>query len=331
MLHRRHLLPALAGLGLPAVIRAPALAQAPAWPERPVRVIVPFPPGGSNDALARPLADALQRSLGQAFVIENRGGAGSTIGTAEVARAAPDGYTLLVTSSTFATSAAIQTTPYDAAKDFETVALLATAPLVMLGAPDWAPNSMAEAIAFIRANPGKVDYGSAGPGSIGHMAGALFALRAGGLEMQHIPYRGTGPVLNDLVAGTIHLTFTTVTAAAGLISAGRVKLLGWTSEQRPATNPAPGPAAPTPAESGLAGYEAGIWWGMLARRGMPPAIRARLNAAANAALADPRFAANMASEGATPASLSPEAGDRFVQADLTAWRELAAAAHIRLE
>ncbi|PZW41387.1 tripartite-type tricarboxylate transporter receptor subunit TctC [Humitalea rosea] len=326
MLHRRHFLPTLAALGLPAAARAQA-----AWPERPVRVIVPFPPGGSNDALARPLTDALQRSLGQTFVIENRGGAGSTIGTAEVARAAPDGYTLLVTSSTFATSAAIQTTPYDAARDFETVALLATAPLVMLGAPDWAPNTMAEAIAFIRANPGKVDYGSAGPGSIGHMAGALFALRAGGLEMQHIPYRGTGPVLNDLVAGTIHLTFTTVTAAAGLISSGRVKLLGWTSENRPAVSPAPGPARPTPRESGLPSYEAGIWWAMLARRGLPPAIRARLNTATNAALADPRFAANMASEGAAPAHLSPEAGDRFVQADLTAWRELAAAAHIRLE
>ncbi|MBR0646758.1 tripartite tricarboxylate transporter substrate-binding protein [Plastoroseomonas hellenica] len=325
-MYRRSLLAASGALALPRFAAAQG-APGGAWPARPVRIIVPFPPGGSNDAVARPLAEALQRSLGQPFVIDNRGGAGSTIGSTEVARAPSDGHTLMVTSSTFATSAAVQTTPYDAARDFETVALLATAPLVMLASPDFPPNTMAEAVAHIRANPGKIDYGSAGPGSIGHMGGALFALRAGRLDMQHVPYRGTGPVLNDLAAGIIQLTFTTITAAAGLVSGGRVKLLGWTSENRPAS----GPAAPTPRESGLPDYEAGIWWGLLARRGIPAAIRARLNAAANEALAESRFAANLANEGATPARLSPEEGERFLQADLARWRDLAIAANIRVE
>lgn len=320
MIPRRLLLPSL------AVLACPALAQ-PVWPSRPVRVVVPFPPGGSNDAVARPLAEALSRSLGQPFVVENRGGAASTIGTTEVVRAAPDGQTLLVTSSTFATSAAVQATPYNAARDLEAVSVLATAPLVMLAAPSFLPNTMAEAVAFIRAHPGTVNYGSAGPGSIGHLAGALFALRAGGLDMVHVPYRGTGPVLNDMVAGTIELTFTTITAAAGLVAAGQIKLLGWTSEAIPAS----GPVAPTPRQSGLPNYEASIWWGLLARRGVPAAVRARLNAAANAAVAEGRFAATLAMEGAVPGALSPEASDRFMQADLARWREVAQTANIRVE
>jgi tripartite-type tricarboxylate transporter receptor subunit TctC len=321
-LHRRVLLPALGALAIPHL----ALAQA-AWPTRPIRLIVPFPPGGSNDSVARPLAEHLQRRLGQPVVVDNRPGAGSTIGSTEVARAPADGYTLMVTSSTFATSAAVQSTPYDAARDLETVALLATAPLVLLSGPGFPPNTMAEAVSYIRANPGKVDYGSGGPGSIGHMAGALFALRAGGLDMQHVPYRGTGPVLNDMVADIIQLTFTTATAAGGLIGAKRVKLLGWTSE-----NPPPGgPAAPTPRQSGLPDYEAGIWWGLLTRRGLPAEIRARINEAANEATATGRLAENLASEGATPARETPEGADRFIQTDLARWREVAIAANIRVE
>ncbi len=318
---RRHLLATA-----PLLLARPALAQAD-WPARPVRVIVPFPPGGSNDAIGRPLADALSRALGQPFVVENRGGAGSTLGTAEVARAPADGYTLLVTSSTFATSAAVQATPYDAARDLGAVALIASAPLVMLASPSFAADTMADAVRFIRANPGKVHYGSGGPGSIGHMAGALFALRAGRLDMVHVPYRGTGPVLNDMVAGTIELTFTSMPAAAGLVASGRLKLLGWTTDAVPPG----GPAAPTPRSSGLPDYEAGIWWGLIARRGIPDAVRARLNAAANAAVTGGRFAESLAQEGAMPGNLSPDASDRFVLADLARWREVAQAGNIRVE
>ena len=313
-------------LAASAVLSSPALAQGD-WPARPLRLIVPFPPGGSNDALARPLADVLGRMLGQPFVIENRGGAGSTIGTSEFVRAPADGYTVLLTSSTFATSAATQRTPYDAARDIETVALLATSPLCILAAPSFPPNTMAEAVAHIRSNPGMVHYGSSGPGSIGHLSGALFALRAGRLDMVHVPYRGTGAVLNDMVAGNIQLTFTTVTAAAGLIASGRIKLIGWTMEEVPAN----GPPAPTPAQSGLPDYEASIWWGLMGRRGMPESIAARLHAAVQEALNEGRLAQNMAQEGAVPSRLSRPAAEQFIQADLARWRELASSENIRVE
>ncbi len=322
MMRRRLLLGALAG----PVLAAPALAQ-PEWPARPVRLIVPFPPGGSNDALARPLADTLGRLLGQPFVIENRGGAGSTIGTTELTRSPADGYGVMLTSSTFATSAATQRTPYDAARDIETIAVLATSPLCMLASPSFAPNSMAEAVAYIRAHPGDVHYGSSGPGSIGHLSGALFALRAGRLDMVHVPYRGTGAVLNDMVAGTIALTFTTVTAAAGLIADRRIKLLGWTMDQLPAN----APPAPTPSQSGLPDYEASIWWALMARRGIPAPIAARLHHTVQEALGEGRLAANMQQEGATPSRLSREESERFIQADLTRWRDLATSENIRVE
>jgi tripartite-type tricarboxylate transporter receptor subunit TctC len=321
---RRTLLTAAAAsLALPHVARA----QDGAWPSRPVRIIVPFPPGGSNDAVARPLAEHLQRQLGQPFVVENRPGAGSTIGSGEVARAAPDGYTLLVTSSTFSTSAAVQRTPYDAAQDFEAVSLVATAPLLVLAAPDFPVKNLAELAQYLRANPGKVDYGSAGPGSINHLSAELFAQKAGGLQMQHVPYRGMGPATTDLVAGHIQLLFTTLPSSAAIVREGRVKVLGWTAENRPAN----GPAAPTPRESGLPDYEAGIWWGLLARRGLPAAIRQKLNATANEALTEGRLAAYLAGEGATPAPRSAAEADAFLRADITRWREVATAANIRVE
>ncbi|HEY8611453.1 MAG TPA: tripartite tricarboxylate transporter substrate-binding protein [Roseomonas sp.] len=316
---------AAAALAMPAIARAQGSQGA--WPSRPVRVIVPFPPGGSNDAVARPLAEHLQGKFGQPFVVENRPGAGSTIGSAEVARSPADGLTLLVTSSTFATSAATQRTPYDPAGDFEAVAMLAAAPLVVLAAPSFAPNTLAELVAYLKANPGKVDYGSAGPGSINHLSAELFAQKAGGLSMQHVPYRGMGPATTDLAAGTIQLLFTTLPSARGVISGGRVKVIGWTAENRPTG----GPQAPTPRESGLPDYEANIWWGMLARRGTPPEIRNQINAAANEALSGGRLATYLESESATPTPRSPAEGDAFLQRDLAQWRAVASTANIRIE
>ncbi|WP_458096994.1 Bug family tripartite tricarboxylate transporter substrate binding protein [Roseomonas sp. WA12] len=311
-----------------ATLAVPAVAHAQAaWPSRPVRLIVPYPPGGSNDAVARPLAEHLQGRFGQPFVVENRPGAGSTIGSAEVVRNPADGLVLMVTSSTFATSAATQRTPYDASGDFEAVAMLAVAPLVVLAAPGFPPNTLAELVAYLRANPGKVDFGSSGPGSINHLSAELFAQKAGGLQMQHVPYRGMGPATTDLASGTIQLIFTTLPSASGVISSGRVKVIGWTAENRPAK----GPQAPTPRESGLPDYEASIWWGLLARRGTPPEIRERLNAAANEALSGGRLASYLEGEGATPTPLSAADGDAFLQRDLAQWRQVASTANIRIE
>ncbi|MBB5695644.1 Bug family tripartite tricarboxylate transporter substrate binding protein [Muricoccus pecuniae] len=316
----------LAGaLAAPLVLPRLARAQG-AWPSRSVRVVVPFTPGGSNDAVARPLAEHLQRRLGQPFVVENKPGAGSTLGSGEVARAAPDGYTLLVTSSTFATSAATQATPYDAIGDFEGVALAATAPLLVLATKSFPAGNLREAVEYIRANPGKVDYGSAGPGSINQLSAELFAQRAGGLKLVHIPYRGMGPATTDLVSGTIQILFTTVPSAAGLVRDGSVKVLGWTSGARPAS----GPQAPTPGESGL-DYSAEIWWGLLARRGTPREIVEKLNAVANEALGEGRLAQYLRGEGAEPSPRSSGEFDAFLREDIARWKGVATAANIRID
>ncbi len=310
-----------------STLALPLTAQAQTFPNRPIKMVVPFTTGGSTDISSRLLAQEMTPIIGQPVIVDNKPGANGLLAAGEVARAPADGYTVMVTSSTFSTSAAVQRTPYDPARDFEGVAVLATAPLVVIATPAFPANTLAEAVQHIRANPDKVDYGSSGPGSINQLAAELFAREAGGLRMQHVPYRGMGPATTDLVAGTIQLIFTTMPSAAGVISAGRVKVLGWTSDQRPAN----GPAGPTPRESGLPGYEAGIWWGLLARRGLPTAIRDQLNAAANEALADTRLAGYLASEGAQPGRGTAEDADRFLQADLTRWREVAAAANIRVE
>ncbi|MCK8788036.1 tripartite tricarboxylate transporter substrate-binding protein [Roseomonas sp. NAR14] len=303
-----------------------ARAEAP-WPSRPVRLIVPFPPGGSNDAVARPLAEHFQSRFGQPFVVENRPGAIGMLGAAEVARAPADGLTLLLTSSTFATSAATQRTPFDPIGDFEAVAVLADAPLVVLGAPGFPPDTLAALVAYVRAHPGQVDYGSAGPGSINHLATELLSQRAGGLAMQHVPYRGMAQATTDLATGTIQLLVTTLPSARGVIDSGRVKVLGWTGEPRPAG----APAAPTPRESGFADYAAGIWWGLLARRGTPPAIRDRLNGAANEALSGGRLAGYLAGEGAHLRFDAPAEADAYLRQDIARWRAVAAAANIRPE
>ncbi|MFC7555455.1 Bug family tripartite tricarboxylate transporter substrate binding protein [Pseudoroseomonas wenyumeiae] len=312
---------------LAAPLVLPGLARAQGnWPSRTVRVVVPFTPGGSNDAVARPLAEHFQRRLGQPFVVENRPGAGSTLGSNEVARAAPDGYTLLVTSSTFATSAATQATPYDAIGDFEGVALAATAPLLVLATKSFPANLLKEAVEYIRTNPGKVDYGSAGPGSINQLSAELFAQRAGGLQLVHIPYRGMGPATTDLVAGTIQLLFTTVPSAAGLVKDASVKILGWTSEARPAS----GPQAPTPKESGL-DYSAEIWWGLLARRGTPREIVEKLNTVASEALGEGRLAQYLRGEGAEPSPRPAADFDSFLKQDIARWKQVATAANIRID
>ena len=322
---------AAAALAAPMAARAQGSGQSGgqtgAWPSRAVRIIVPFPPGGSNDAVARPLAEHFQGRFGQPFVVENKPGAIGMLGAAEVARAPADGHVLLLTSSTFSTSTTTQRPTFDPVADFEAVAILAVAPLVVLASPGFPPDTLAEMIAYVRANPGRVDYGSAGPGSINHLSAELLAQQAGGLSMTHIPYRGMAQATSDLASGTIQLLFTTLPSSRGVIDSGRVKVIGWTGEGRPAG----APAAPTPRESGLPNYEASIWWGLLARQGTPAAIRDRLNAVAREALTGGRLAEYLAGEGARPMLVPPAEADAFLKRDLAQWRAVAAAAGIRPE
>ncbi|MBE9607597.1 tripartite tricarboxylate transporter substrate binding protein [Acetobacteraceae bacterium H6797] len=313
-----------ASLAIPALSRG-ALAQEANWPSRPVRIIVPYAPGGSNDAVARPLAEKLFQKFGQPFVVENRPGAGSTIGSAVLTQSPADGYTLMVTSSTFATSAAVQPTPYDASRDFAGVALLASGPMMVLASPSLPVNSLQELVAYARAKPDAIDFGSSGPGSINQLATELFA-QTTGLKMQHVPYRGMGPALTDLIAGNIQILVTSFTSAAGIVREKRVKLLAWTGDERP-----PGlPEAPSVKQAGI-DYEAALWWGLIARTGTPQGIVDKLNAAANEALNDEKMKSYLAGEGAIINPQSAAAYDRYLKADLTRWRETARKANIRVE
>ena len=304
-----------------AMLATPAIAQ----PTRPVRLVVPFPPGGSNDVIARPLAEKLAPRLGQPVIVENRPGAGGAIGAAQVAQLAPDGLTLMVTSSSFAASAVIQRTPYDAQTSFEAVAVLARAPFLVLTALEFPPRDIPSLIEFARRNPGRVDFGSSGPGGINHFVTEYFALRAG-VQMNHVPYRGMPPAVTDLVAGHIQLLITTMASASGAIRDGRVRLLAYAAEGAPASNP----PATTVRATGL-DYEASIWWGLLAPRGLPPSVSASLQAAVREALAEPDIARIYESEGARPAFAPAAAFQAELAADIVRYREVAQRANIRAE
>ena len=321
---------AAAGAAVGAPNRAARAQGAPAapgaYPSRPVRIIVPFPPGGSNDVIARPLAERLQVRLGQPVVIDNRGGAGGSIGATAVAQSPGDGYTLMVTSSTFATTSVVQRTTYDLERDFVPVALLARSPFFILAAPDFPANSVADLIRLARERPGEIDYGSSGPGSVGQFVTELFAQRAG-IRMQHVPYRGMAAAVTDLIAGHIQILITTLASAAGPVRDGKLKLLAYTAPGAPPGSP-PGP---TVREATGLDYEVEIWWGMFAPRGLPPELLRTLNTAVNAVLAEPDFARLIQGEGAVPSPAPPEAFAATVAADVARWREVARVANIRLD
>ncbi len=316
MLARRGLM--TAALLAPAVARA----QAPAWPTRPVRIVVPFTPGGSNDAMARPLAERLQAHFGQPFVIENRPGAGSAVGVQQVAQAAPDGQTLLVTTSSVAAIAPVQRIAFDAGRELDGISLLATSPLVVLVPPNSRFRSVQDLAAEARRRPGEVTYASSGPGSTVHLMTELFCLRAG-VQMQHIPYRGTAGALTDLVAGRVDVMFTTMASSAGQLRGGLLKIIAYTGEGRPEGTP----EAPTVRQAGI-DYVGGIWWGLFGPRGLPAAVRTALNSATNAALREAGFARYLAGEGAVPAGLTPDAFQAMIREEQQAMREVVTAARI---
>ncbi len=309
------------------LLATPAIAQ-PAWrPERSVRIVVPFPPGGSNDVIARPLADRLQGRLGQAVVIENRPGAGGAIGAQQVAQAQPDGHTLMVTSTSFVATAAIQRTPYDAVTSFDSVAVLARAPFLVLVNPNFPARDMAGLIAYARANPGRIDYASSGPGSIGHFLTEQMNLLAN-IRMNHIPYRGTAQAVTDLVAGNVQMLITTVASANAAIREGRVRVLAALADGGSANSP----RVPNIREA-LGQDMAGgaIWWGLFAPRGLPAPVATAIQAAVRDALGEPDVARIYEGEGALPAFAPMEAFRTELAADLARFRDIAARAAIRPE
>ena len=315
---------------LAAAAASPALARAqtaPRWPDRPVRIVVPFTPGGTTDILARALGAELQEVLGQPVVVENRAGAGGTVGSEVVARAAPDGHTLMMGHiGTLAVNPALyRNLPFDTVASFEPIVLVAVVPNVLVVNPRRVEARTAqELVALAKRRPRGLSYGSGGNGSAAHIAMAAFNL-ATGTEMEHIPYRGTGPMMNDLIAGTIDLTLTGGPPALPPVRAGTLRALGVSSLQRLSS----APDIPTIAEQGVPGFEATQWYGLVAPAGTPRPIVERLNAECTRILRGERLRPRLAAEGAEAAPGTPEQFRELIIAERARWGELVRRADMR--
>jgi len=308
------------------------IQAAPVWaqdyPRRPLHLIVPFAPGGGNDTVARAIAQNLGASLGQPVLVENRAGAGGIVGAALAARSPPDGYTLFLGGvGSHAVNPNLHARlPYDPVKDFSPITLIASAPSVLVVHPSVPAGSIAEFTALARANPGKLNYASNGNGSSAQLAAVLYESMAG-VAMVHVPYKGLAPALVDLLSGEVQAMFSSVVAIGPHIKAGRLRALAVTGRRRSPLMP----AVPTLAESGLPGYEAGSWYGMLAPAGTPPPIIARLHDAIVRALAQPEVRERLAAEGAEVIGGTPEEFAATIEAELARMGKLIRDARIRME
>jgi tripartite-type tricarboxylate transporter receptor subunit TctC len=292
----------------------PVLGQP--YPARPVRVVVPLSPGGFADTPARMLTPRLSDQLGRQFFVENRPGAGGTIGADFVAKSPPDGYTLLLTGTPHVISAHLyKKLPFDALKDFTHIALIASGPYALVVNPQKVPvNSVRELVTLAKSQPGKIDYASSGNGSAQHLVGALFNSMAG-VDLNHVPYKGSGPAMQDLIGGQVGVSFAGVPNVLGHVRAGRLKALGVTTAKRWSELP----EVPTLAEAGVAGYEATLWLSISGPAGMPADIVQRLNTEIAKALRDPEVQKNFHSGGVEATSMGPQELERFMRDEYEKW------------
>jgi tripartite-type tricarboxylate transporter receptor subunit TctC len=313
-----------------ALAGATAVALPAAWAQaaRPVRLIVPFTPGGSSDILARTLAPKLAAALGVNVIVDNKPGAGGSLGAAEAAKADPDGNTLLMghTGTLAVNPALYPRLPYDPVKSFAAVAWVARVPNVLVVPAPSAARSLKDFIAMVKARPGQFTFSSGGNGSAAHITFEYLKLRAG-LFMLHIPYRGTAPSVSDLIAGQVDATFTGAPAVLPHVRSGRLRALAVSSAQRIAALP----DVPTVAESGYPGFEADQWYGVVAPAGTPAAVVVRLNVEINRALALPDVARQLAAEGAVPAPDTPQAFAALIQREVPRWVEVVKAGNVKPE
>ena len=292
-----------------------ALAQE--WPKQ-ITIVVPFPPGASNDTFARILAQKLTPKLGATIIVDNKAGAGGSIGAASVAKAPPNGATLLLTSSTFTGNAAVQPKlPFDPVADLVPIAQLAKGPMIVAVGPDTPYKSVAELLAAARAEKGKLNYGTAGVGSINHMATEMLNAMAS-VEMTHVPYRGISNVVTDLMSGQVQLVISSFPSIAELVNAGKLRGLAVTSAQRSSF----APALPAVAET-VPGYDVDLWWGVFAPAGLPPAMVEQLNREIRAIITDEEMRQRFAQEGALPTPIAAAEFAAVVRADLDKWRKVA--------
>ncbi|MET0277522.1 MAG: tripartite tricarboxylate transporter substrate binding protein [Pseudorhodoplanes sp.] len=294
-----------------------SVASAQDWPQRPVTVVVPFAAGGNTDSIGRMAAQALSESFGKSFVVENRPGAGGAIAADAVAKAQPDGYTLLIAAlPVMAVVPAINKVKFDSQKDFAPISNIATNPFVIVVNKNIPVQSLAEFVAYAKARQGQLSYGSAGVGSLNHLSMALFLKRAG-LEMTHVPYKGNAPALGDVVAGHIPAMFSNLSDALPQAAAGNVKMIAVSSDKR---SPA-APEVPTVIESGYPDFNVLTWNGIMAPAGTPPEIVKKIAAVIEKAVKDPKFAKQLTEMGADPLGSTPEEYKAMLARDIATWKE----------
>ena len=288
------------------------------YPSRAVKIIVPFAAGGPADVYARFLAQRLQEAMGQPFVVEDRPGGGSIVGTDAAAKSAPDGYTLLVMSNTHTVNESlIPNKPFVLTRDFVPIAPINYSDLVMVVHPSVKAKTLSEFIALAKAEPGKLNYASSGPGTPYHMAGELFKAMAG-VDIVHVPYRGSSGARTDIIGGQVQMMFDAVTTMSEHVKAGQVRALGTTGKVRSTVLP----DVPTISEAGVPGYEATIWIGLIAPKGTPPAIVNRLNAEITKIVARPEVKREWAAQGAVAMTMTPEEFGKYIDGDIVKWERI---------
>jgi tripartite-type tricarboxylate transporter receptor subunit TctC len=306
-------------LALALLLSLAASPQAQDYPNRPVKIVVPYPPGGSNDVIARIVAQRLSEDLKQQFIVENRAGANGNVGAASVATGDADGYTLFLTAPGPLTinQSLYSKLSFDPSKDFAPVALVASVPIVLMVHPDVKAANVKELIAIAQAQPGKLNFGSSGIGSTNHLAGELLKSMAK-IDMVHVAYKGAAPAMNDLIAGHIPIMFDNMPAALPQVAGNKVHALAVAGDKRAAAMP----NVPTVAESGLPGFDASAWFGLVAPAKTPPAVLAKLTDAVNKALKSPDVVKRFQDLGAEPGTSSGPAFDAFLQAETKKWADV---------
>lgn len=322
---RRTAIACLAGASLALGSMMPAAAQS--WPEKPVTVVVPFASGGTTDIIARTIGQKMGESLRQPVVVDNRPGAGGTLGASNVARATPDGYTLLLATVAHTMAPGIyKKLPYDFTRDLVPVGLVALTPNVLLVGASMPVKSVAELIAYIKSHPGKVNYGSAGPGSTEHLSGELFRSMTG-TDIVHVPYKGGAPMMTDLIAGQIQMAVETSPSAAPHVRSGKLRALAVTTAKR---SPAY-PGVPTLDESGIKGYEVTTWYALMAPRGTPEAVTRRLGTELAKALQQPDVLKRFEEQGVTAGDMTPAQLAAFIRQETERWGRVSKTAGVTAE
>jgi len=297
-----------------------------AWPSKPIRMILPFPPGGGTDILGRLIADRLSASLGQPVVTENRGGAGGNVGAEAAAKSAPDGYTLVLVAPSLAISPTLYSRlNYDPVKDLAPISLVATVPNVMVTQPSM-PGELKEFIATVKAKPGALNFGSGGAGTSNHLAGELFNLVAG-TKLVHIPYKGVNLAMQDVLSGNVHLVFIGIPAAAPHIKAGKLRALALVAPQRSSALP----DVPTVAEAGLPDFEVTTWYGVLAPAGTPRNLINRLNGELVKIMHAPELREKLAATGTEPLTSTPEEFSAYIRKEIAKWGDVIRKAGVKAD